>query len=217
MSQGEDDHEGTPPCFEHLIISGESIDPQTAQDVARFRKAERARLLAERKMPVEARQYATENLIDRLEGIVSPTIGMQIAVYWPICGEPDLRRWMVSAHEAGSKILLPVVVRKNHPLEFREWFPGCRMTRGFWNIPVPEEGKVARPDTVVAPLVGVDESLFRLGNGGGYYDRTLAILQPRPRIIGIGFAGCLLKTIFPMPWDVPMDEVVLSDGTHLPF
>ena len=70
-----------------------------------------------------------------------------------------------------------------------------------------------RPDIVVAPLVGVDKALYRLGNGGGYYDRTLAALDPRPRVVGVGFAGCLMPTIFPMSWDVPMDTVLLSDGT----
>ena len=208
-----DNHGGEPPCFGHLIASGESIDPLTVRDVARFRKAERARLLAVREMTVEDRKKATEILIDGLDPIVAP--GVRIAAYWPIRGEPDIRPWMASAHKRGAQILLPVVVEKNQPLEFREWAPGCRMARGFWNILVPESGTASVPDTVIAPLVGVDEACFRLGNGGGYYDCTLSAIQPRPRTIGIGFAGCRLKTIFPMPWDEPMDEVLLSDGTRL--
>lgn len=215
MDDSDEHRGGTPPCFRHLIVGGESIDPQTAQDVARFRKAERARLLAKRTMPVEDREKATDILIDGLDRLAVPGPRMRIAVYWPIRGEPDLRRWMASAHNRGAHILLPVVVEKDRPLEFHEWTPGCDMVRGYWNILVPENGIAARPDMVIVPLVGVDEALYRLGNGGGYYDRTLAVLQPRPRIIGVGFAGCLLKTIFPMPWDVPMDEVLLSDGTTL--
>ena len=166
-------------------------------------------------MPVEDREKATEILIDGLDRLAAPGPGMRIAVYWPIRGEPDLRRWMASAHDRGARILLPVVVEKDRPLEFHAWTPGCDMARGVWNILVPENGIAARPDLVVVPLVGVDEALYRLGNGGGYYDRTLAVLQPSPRIIGVGFAGCLLKTIFPMPWDVAMDQVLLSDGTAL--
>lgn len=116
---------------------------------------------------------------------------------------------MPSAHERGAQILLPVVVGKNQPLEFHEWTPGCQIARGVRNILVPESGTALVPDTVIMPLVGVDEACFRLGNGGGYYDRPLVAMQPRPRTIGIGLAGCRLKTIFPMPWDVPMDEVLL--------
>lgn len=205
---------GTAPCFAHLIVDGHLIDPDTARDVARFRRTERSRLIAARSLSATDRKEATTALINGLERIITPRPGMTIAVYWPIRGEPDLRSWMTVAHAAGAQIVLPVVVEKHTPLEFRIWTPDCRMTRGFWNVLVPAEGETCQPDTVIAPLVGVDETLYRLGNGGGYYDRTLARIAPRPRSIGVGFAGCLIPTIYPMPWDVPMDEVLLSDGTR---
>ncbi|MCA1334896.1 MULTISPECIES: 5-formyltetrahydrofolate cyclo-ligase [Rhodobacterales] len=206
---------GTAPCFAHHLVDGHPVDPETARDVARFRRAERARLVAARALPSEERQRATANLIDALDRVVAPRAGMTIAVYWPIRGEPDLRPWMGAAHAAGAQVLLPVVVEEHTPLEFQTWSPGCRMTRGFWNILVPADGEVRVPDIVIAPLVGVDEELYRLGNGGGYYDRTLARLDPQPRIVGVGFSACRLPTIYPMPWDVPMSEALLSDGTHL--
>ncbi|PJE33686.1 5-formyltetrahydrofolate cyclo-ligase family protein [Pseudooceanicola marinus] len=206
---------GSDPCFAHLLVDGHPVDPEAARDVARFRRAERARLIAARALSAEERRRATANLITELANLIAPAAGMTVAVYWPIRGEPDLRSWMHTAYAAGARILLPVIIDENAPLEFRTWSPDCRMTRGFWNIPVPTDGEVARPDTVIAPLVGVDEALYRLGNGGGYYDRTLAHLEPRARAIGVGFAGCLLPTIYPLPWDVPMDEVVLSDGTRI--
>ncbi len=206
---------GSVPCFAHHLVDGHPVDPETVRDVARFRRAERARLLAARALPSEERGRATAALIEGLDRIVTPEAGLNIAVYWPIRGEPDLRSWMESVHAAGARVLLPVVVEKGAPLEFHAWSPGCRMARGFWNILVPADGEVHVPDVVVAPLVGVDEELYRLGNGGGYYDRTLVRLAPRPRIIGVGLSGCLLPSIYPMPWDVPMSEVLLSDGTHL--
>lgn len=212
----EDDTEGgSDPCFAHLLVDGHPVDPDTARDVARFRRAERARLVAARALSSADRETATARLVASIRDTISPSQGMTIAAYWPIRGEPDLRPWMNEAHAAGARILLPVVVEKKAPLEFRSWSPGCRMVRGFWNILVPAEGETLQPDIVIAPLVGVDRDLYRLGNGGGYYDRTLARVTPRPRIIGVGFSGCLLPTIFPMPWDVPMDEVLLSDGTCL--
>ncbi|WP_370158753.1 5-formyltetrahydrofolate cyclo-ligase [Limimaricola soesokkakensis] len=205
---------GSSPCFAHLLVDGHPVDAGTARDVARFRRAERVRLLAARTMSSRERESATAVLIAGLDRIIAPKAGMTIAVYWPIRGEPDLRPWMAKAHAAGAGILLPVVVAKAMPLEFRDWSPDCPMTRGIWNIPVPADGEARVPDIVIAPLVGIDRDLYRLGNGGGYYDRTLARLQQRPRIIGMGFAGCELPTIYPMPWDVPMDEALLSDGTH---
>jgi len=201
------------PCFAHHLVDGHPVDPDRVRDVARFRRAERTRLIAERALSSAERKEATDTLIEGLQGIAVPRPGITIAVYWPIRGEPDLRTWMTSAHAAGARIVLPVVVEELAPLEFQTWTPDGRMTRGFWNIPVPADGEPAIPHLVIVPLVGVDEALYRLGNGGGYFDRTLARIDPPPRKIGVGFAGCTVPTIYPMPWDVPMDEVLLSDGT----
>ncbi|OWY03396.1 5-formyltetrahydrofolate cyclo-ligase [Thioclava sp. IC9] len=206
---------GAPACFAHLLVDGHLVDPEAARDVARFRRAERARLVAARALSAEDRERATDRLIDGLDLIVPLDARITAAVYWPIRGEPDLRGWMGKAHEAGAEILLPVVIERDAPLEFHTWSPACRMVRGAWNIPVPAAGELRTPDLVIVPLVGVDTTLHRLGNGGGYYDRTLVRFEKKPRIVGIGFSGCVLPTIYPMPWDVPMDEILLSDGTHL--
>ncbi|UWR39482.1 5-formyltetrahydrofolate cyclo-ligase [Sulfitobacter sp. W074] len=204
---------GSAPCMAHLLIDGTPVDPIRMRDVARFRAVERARLLeARRHLSVQQRSEETRSLAAKLETLVAPQKGMRIAVYWPIRGEPDLRDWMAKTHAAGATILLPVVAEKNAPLSFRAWQPGCAMARGVWNIPVPACGAEAVPDIVISPLLGVDDACFRLGNGGGYYDRTLAQFDPLPKVIGVGFSNCLIPTIFPMPWDIPMDRVVLSDG-----
>ncbi len=204
---------GSAPCFAHELVGGQPVDPVTARDVARFRRGERGRVMGARTLSVAARERATAALRAALEARVMPAPGCAVAVYWPIRGEPDLRGWMAGLHAAGARVLLPVVVARDAPLEFHRWAPGSRMTRGAWGIPVPAAGAALVPEVVVAPLLGVDAACFRLGNGGGYYDRTLAALAPRPRAIGVGFDGCQLPTIFPMPWDVPMDEVILSDGS----
>ena len=197
----------------HLIVGGHRVDPQAAREVAVFRKAERARLMnLRRSIPASDRASMTATLARSLDALVAPGEADRIAVYWPIRGEPDLRGWISRAHAAGATILLPVVTAKAAPLIFREWGPGRAMERGFWNIPVPADGRIMSPNIVVSPLLGVDDACFRLGNGGGYYDRTLAGLAPPPRVIGVGFADCRMPTIFPMPWDVPMDVVVLADG-----
>jgi 5-formyltetrahydrofolate cyclo-ligase len=211
MSDG--DRPGEAPCFGHLLVGGHPVDPGTARDVARFRRAERQRLYQARKAirPAE-RSALTRAIVEDLDKLVGRLAGRRIAVYWPIRGEPDLRAWMAQAHEAGAALYLPAVVAQGAALEFREWHPGCAMVRGIWNIPVPAEGNAAVPDLVIAPVVGVDDGCYRLGNGGGYYDRTLAGLDPRPRVIGVGFPNCAIPTIYPMPWDIQMDAAVLGDG-----
>lgn len=174
---------GSDPCMAHLLIDGTPVDPIRMRDVARFRTAERARRLeARRHLSVSRRAEETQNLAAKPETFVGPQQGMRIAAYWPIRGEPDLRDWMAEAHAAGATVLLPVVAEQDAPLSFRAWQPGCAMVRGVWNIPVPRHGAEAVPDVVISPLFGVDEACFRLGNGGGYYDRTLAQFDPLPKL-----------------------------------
>ncbi|WPZ35005.1 5-formyltetrahydrofolate cyclo-ligase [Thalassobaculum sp. OXR-137] len=213
----DDDPTSTPggeaACFGHRLVDGHVVDCETARDVARFRKAERQRLYALRRaLPVGDREAAGRAITDGLRRSLGPLDGRAVAVYWPIRGEPDLRSWMREIHDAGARVLLPAVEARNQPLVFRNWEPGCRMTRGHWDIPVPDDTDTGRPDLVVAPLLGVDADGYRLGNGGGYYDRTLVRIEPRPQIVGVGYAFSRIPTIFPMPWDVAMDLVVLDDG-----
>jgi 5-formyltetrahydrofolate cyclo-ligase len=80
-----------------------------------------------------------------------------------------------------------------------------------WNIPVPERREVVVPKVVLAPLVGFDPLCYRLGYGGGYFDRTLAVLSPPPLAVGVGFSAQAIATIYPQPFDVPMD-VIVTDG-----
>jgi 5,10-methenyltetrahydrofolate synthetase len=77
-----------------------------------------------------------------------------------------------------------------------------------WNIPIPESSEVVVPQAVLAPLVGFDRQCYRLGYGGGYFDRTLAALSPRPLAIGVGFEMSQIETIFPQSFDIPMDVIV---------
>ena len=102
---------------------------------------------------------------------------------------------------------LPVVVQDAAPVEFWRWRQGVALKRGHWNIPVPPERDVVTPDVLVVPLVGFDSGRYRLGYGGGFYDRTLAAATPRPHTIGIAFTDAELPTIYPQPHDIPMDVI----------
>lgn len=213
MASREDDPPGDAPCFAHRLEGGHVVDAVTWHDVARFRKAERARLYAARGALSQAEQRAqAARVMALLVDEIGPPEGRTIAGYWPIRGEMDLRPFLSDLSEHGAQLALPVVIAREAPVEFHRWQPGAEMVRGIWNIPVPASAVPVRPDIVIVPLLGVDAAGYRLGNGGGYYDRTLAALDPRPRIIGVGHGSCAMTTIFPQPWDIAMDVVLLGDG-----
>jgi 5-formyltetrahydrofolate cyclo-ligase len=214
----EDEPSGAPACFAHLLVGGHVVDQQTWKDVSTFRKFERKRLYDLRQRASAAERKAmSERVGAMLTGVLGEVPGRTIAVYWPIRGEINLRPWMVEASRHGARICLPVVVEKNQPVEFHLWTPGCAMSRGFWNIPVPAKPEPVVPDAVIVPLLGIDEHGYRLGNGGGYYDRTLARLPGDLLTIGVGQPFARIKTIFPMPWDIAMKKAVLGDGSITDF
>ena len=130
---------------------------------------------------------------------------MRIGFYWPFKGEYDPRALARSLRDRGARLCLPVVVERARPLAFREWWPGMRMAPGVWDIPVPDEGDWVLPEVLLVPLLGFDGAGYRLGYGGGYYDRTLAAMPAKPLAIGIGYELLRLETIHPRPHDVPMD------------
>jgi 5,10-methenyltetrahydrofolate synthetase len=189
-----------------------------AQDwtaVRAWRRQQRARLSALRRAAAaELRERVQANvdlvlqtLLDALPQDASDR-RICIACYWPIAGEIDLFAPMARALARGAQAALPVVVAADQPLEFRPWTPGMRMAQGAWNIPVPDVAAVVEPSVVLVPLVGFDAGRHRLGNGGGYYDRTLAQLAGRALRIGVGLESLRLETIWPQPHDVPMQLIV---------
>ena len=151
-----------------------------------------------------------------LGAAIGDVAGMTIGVYWPFRGEPDLGRLIDSVIRRGGICALPVVIARGTPLEFRVWAPGAPLERGIWNIPVPATGGTVAPDVVVAPVVGFDRACFRLGYGGGYFDRTLAAMPKKPRAFGVGYAQAAIPTIYPQPHDIPMDAVVTESGVVTP-
>jgi len=207
----------SPPCLLHELdpaFRGTLPDPQQALDVARWRKAERERLLAWRAglAPAE-RSAGTAAIAAGLTSLLGPLRGRVVSGYMPFRGEPDLRSWLEGVWTAGGRCALPVVVRKAAPLVFRLWRRGEPLTPGIWNIPVPATGAEVVPDVVIAPLVGFSRDGYRLGYGGGFFDRTLAALAPRPLTIGVGYAAQQLATIFPQPHDIPLRALVTERET----
>ncbi|MBB3461694.1 5-formyltetrahydrofolate cyclo-ligase [Rhizobium sp. BK377] len=213
MQKDQPDDYASPACLMH------EVDPaymglEESWDVVReWRRAERKRLIDARKLIDSAeRERKTALISSHLDRLLAPVIaGKCVSVYWPFQGEPDLRGWMTAIAERAT-CLLPVVAEKAKPLTFRTWTPGARLERSVLGILIPTEGEERQPDIVIAPVVGYDRGCYRLGVGGGYFDRTLAALSPKPLAIGIGFSQQQIRTIKPQPHDIPMDAVITEDG-----
>jgi len=215
----------SPPCMAGEVapdwFDPLGTDPEQARDVARWRRAERLRLRAERQaLSVEARVAVGAALSGYLRDLLADRFGDMrdrvFSAYWPIKGEPDLRPLIADLHATGARIALPMVEVKQAPLVFRRWTPQTRMVRGDWNIPVPPpEEEIVTPEVTLAPLVGWDRDGYRLGYGGGYFDRTLAHFSPRPFVIGIGLQAAELATIYPQPHDLPLDAIITEEGEQV--
>lgn len=211
----------SPPCMaaevDPAYFDPLATDPQQARDVARWRRAERIRLAGLRvALGQGGRTRVSDAIAAHLEGVLSireARRGTILSGYWPIRGEPDLRPLLAALHHAGVIIVLPVVEVRAAPLVFRRWTPETKMVRGDWNIPVPpSDAEALTPDVMLAPCLGWDGGCYRLGWGGGYFDRTLAALAPRPVAIGIALSAARLNTIYPQPHDMPLDLIVTETG-----
>ena len=203
----------SPPCFMHELDPEFSAPLTDWTDVRRWRKAERERLIAARlAVSADTRTAMSQRIAEGLDAMIGDIAGRLVSLYWPFRGEPDLRPWMASINERGGRTALPVVIEKGQPLVFRAYVPGDRLERGVWNIPIPAEGGPVLPDIVISPIVGIDPGKYRLGYGGGFFDRTLAAMPFRPLVIGVGYELQRIPTIYPQPHDIPMSEVVTETG-----
>lgn len=153
-------------------------------------------------------EVVTELVRERFAALRHTCIGF----YWPFKGEIDLRGLVGEFLAQGATASLPVVTEKNRPLAFWAWQPGAKLGRGIWNIPAPADPVAVRPTVLLVPLLGFDNAGYRLGYGGGYYDRTLAVMNPTPLTIGVGFELGRMETIHPQPHDVSLDVIVSEAG-----
>ena len=138
------------------------------------------------------------------------------AFCWPIKHEPDVRGLLAAWARAGVRTALPVVVAEGQPLAFREWAPEAVLAPDRYGIPTPTAGAWLTPDLILLPLNGFDAAGFRLGYGGGFFDRTLAALAPRPLAVGVGFEINRIDSIRPAPHDQRLDWIVTENGAFRP-
>ena len=171
-------------------------------------QAERQSLVDRHQRSVHLQEVLRVWLISRRES----TIG----AYWPIKGEfdtlPALYRW--SETDEARRIGLPVIDRASRQLRFHVWYPGCPMEEDAYGIPKPKGTEAFEPQLLLVPCVGFGPGGMRLGYGGGFYDRTLGAIAPRPLTVGLAFAHGFVPWIEPEPHDVPLDVILTEDGVH---
>ena len=143
-----------------------------------------------------------------------------IGAYWPIKGEfdplPALHRWKEDGElleqQTLRRIGLPVVNKLHKTLTFHAWYPGCPMEPDAYDIPKPKDTEILVPTLLFVPCVGFGPGGFRLGYGGGFYDRTLASLAPKPITVGLGFSQGFIEDLEPEPHDIPLDAILTEEG-----
>lgn len=161
-------------------------------------------------MPAAHKKQLDKHLCDQLLRYVLQQHISHLAVYLPIRDEPDLQEAYTALHLRHVSLCLPVVVAKDMPLIFAQWQPDSRMTEGAFRTQIPAHIMPVIPQAILLPCVGFNTERFRLGYGGGYFDRTLNTAD-RPHTIGIAYAQSHIE-FAQESHDIPLDVIVTE--TH---
>ena len=193
--------------------------------IARNPNAESKRALRARLLAVRVAAAADRALNDALAARVAALIGRFaprcIGFYWPLRGEFDARAliasWLADDHR--RRAALPVIRERHSALDFHFWTPDAPMREGHHRIPEPASGALALPDLLLVPCVGFDADGYRLGYGGGYYDRTLATWpaeQKPPVTVGIAYEACRIGSglLEREAHDLPLGTIATDAGFH---
>lgn len=173
-----------------------------------WRKQQRTQLLTARSAltPVQ-RAEIEQRCLAKIKDLLAQYQPGSLGIYWPIKGELDLRPLAETLLADGWTLSVPVINNQTRQLDFAYWYPAMAMEQGTWNIPIPSDPRFINPERLLVPLLGFDEANYRLGYGGGYYDRTLAGGH-QPQTIGVGMEIGRLQSIFPEQHDIAMDVII---------
>jgi len=183
--------------------------PRSVTDDPRRRAARNSLLARRATITADARRIADAAMVARLDEKIAVhrrRSALVLGAYWPVRGEPDLRDALARWHDGGWTIALPRVVAAGRSLEFGRWAPGWSMRDAQFGIPVPEPFEPLRPTLLLVPCVGFDARCYRLGYGGGYYDRTLE--AHAVATIGVAYDSCEIEAFRPGAHDRRLDAIV---------
>ena len=155
----------------------------------------------------DAGKKAARRFLDTFKELEDKTVSL----YWPLGSELDTGPLLRALHDLGITCALPVVEKKDHPLSFRRWTPETVMEPGAFNVLVPmKSADYLVPDIVVTPMLAFDAAGYRLGYGGGFYDRTLEKLNQGGNCIAVGYsyAGQEVAKVVTDRYDHRLDWIV---------
>lgn len=205
-SDSADQHD---PALLAAEVEAVAVLKRAARQAARARRAAAHQADAGHAGPAVA-----AHLLDLLANWGRP---VTVAGYWPKGDELDLVPTLAALADAGHGTCLPVVAGVAWPLIFRLWRPGHPLVPGAFRIMEPmAEAPLAQPDILLVPLLAFDEAGWRLGYGGGFYDRTLAALRDAAPVIaiGVGYAGQKMDSVPHDVYDQRLDWLVTEQGTR---
>jgi 5,10-methenyltetrahydrofolate synthetase len=131
-----------------------------------------------------------------------------------------LHRWKedgeLNEEPQRRRIALPVINKLHKTMSFHTWYPGCPMEEDAYGIPKPKDTEMVSPSLLFVPCVGYSAGGYRLGYGGGFYDRMLASLDPRPFTVGLGFGVGYVPDFEPEAHDIPLDAILTDHGVAWP-
>jgi 5-formyltetrahydrofolate cyclo-ligase len=178
------------------------------QDKSKLREVARARRIKAHQQDAEG---AAQSLAAHVLALLKDRPPAIIAGYWAIGSEIDVGPLMSLLIDGGWRVALPVVVENAAPLIFRSWSPGAELNEGPLKTVQPgEQHDELVPDVIITPLLAFDEQGYRLGQGGGFYDRTLAALTVLS--IGVAFATQRVEHIPRDQFDQRLDYIVTEQG-----
>ncbi|MBX9849146.1 MAG: 5-formyltetrahydrofolate cyclo-ligase [Rhodocyclaceae bacterium] len=183
------------------------IDPVAQRSLLRRRG-----IASREAMPAETHALLSAHIESHLDAELLQHAPAMLGFCWPFRGEFDARPLVTRLLGLGWQACLPVVGETIGPMVFRQWTPDTPMQADKHGIATPQQGAFVVPDILLLPFNVIDARGYRLGYGAGYFDRTLAVLDPRPFVIGVGFGLGVVASVYPQPHDIPVNCRVTETG-----